>query len=62
MGRGEEKKKYLNRIEKQILRLHLGTTFAYAFAFFFFFFFFFHVFVRLVVTVHALCMNSSRKV
>ena len=34
MGRGEEKKKNLNRIEKQILRLHLGTTFAYAFAFF----------------------------
>ena len=59
MGRGEEKKKYLNRIEKQILRLHLGTTFAF---FCFFFFFFFHVFVRLVVTVHALCMNSSRKV
>ena len=27
-----------------------------------FFFFFFHAFVRLVATVHALCMNSSHKV
>ena len=26
------------------------------------FFFFFHAFVRLVATVHALCMNSSHKV
>ena len=36
----------------------MGTTFASAFAFFFFF----HAFVRLVATVHALCMNSSHKV
>ena len=42
------------------LRLRLGTTFASAFAFFFFFFF--YAFERLAVTVHALCMNSSRKV
>ena len=41
------------------LRLRLGTTFASAFTFSFFFF---HAFERLSVTVHALCMNSSRKV
>ena len=38
---GKRKKKYLNRIEKQILRLHLGTTFAF-FCFFFFFFWYKH--------------------
>ena len=44
------------------LRLGVGITFASAFAFFCFFFFLFHAFVRLAATVHALCMNSNRKV
>ena len=42
--------------KSEVLRLRLGIMFASAFAFFF------YAFVRLVATVHALCMNNSRKV